>query len=107
MGFCSMNVQRIVEYDYFMCDTCREYVYNEAAGDNTRGIDAKTHVEMLPTSWRCPICGAGKEKLRAATLSDYFTYDERSVEKMARSRFGQIPNAEPVRGVYEGRVSGQ
>lgn len=84
-----MQSLRIVEYDYFMCDICREYVYDESAGDATRNIRPRTRVEMLPASWQCPLCGAGKDRLRAATLFDYFTYDNSRVDRTSQKNSGE------------------
>ena len=71
-----MKTRRLVEYDCFFCDVCREYVYNELLGEPTNGVSPKTHVDELPSTWQCPVCGAGKENLRASTLLDGFTYED-------------------------------
>ncbi len=70
-----MNEKRLVDYDCYLCDTCRTHVYDESIGEPSKGIAAKTLVENLPLSWRCPVCGASKDRLRASTLLDYF-FDE-------------------------------
>jgi rubredoxin len=74
-----MKTQRIVEYDCFFCDVCRQYVYDEALGEPVKGIAAQTRVDMLPASWHCPVCGATREQLRAATMFDDFVYEEACV----------------------------
>lgn len=75
-----MNDQRLVEYDCFLCDSCRSYGYNEYLGDSLHGIPEKTHVADLPSAWRCPVCGADKSQLRPSTMLDGFAYlpNERS-----------------------------
>lgn len=71
-----MQPQKIVDFDCFFCDICRKYVYDESLGDNALGLPPWTTVDMLPETWRCPVCGACKDELRATTLSDDFTYAE-------------------------------
>lgn len=63
-------VQRVLEFDHFFCDRCREYVYDEARGEAMMGIAPGTHVDDLPDDWLCPRCGGRKEQLRACTLVD-------------------------------------
>lgn len=68
-----MFVERIYEFDTFICDTCRQYVYDENVGDLSLGIKAKTLVDQLPSTFRCPICLAARDKFRCCTLlDDYF-----------------------------------
>jgi rubredoxin len=43
----------------YECRSCG-YVYVPAKGDNKTDIPAGTLFTELPTSWRCPVCGAGK-----------------------------------------------
>lgn len=68
-----MPFQRVVDYDNFFCDTCRIFVYDEAAGLKSRGISPHTQVDALPETWMCPVCGADKYKLRAVTLVDGYS----------------------------------
>src|ERR1700694_2532441 len=42
------------------CSKCR-YVYDPRVGDPEGGIAPGTPFEKIPTSWRCPICGATKK----------------------------------------------
>ncbi len=67
-----MKVQRFREYDCFFCDKCRDYVYDEKAGDVIRSIPPRTRVENLADDWFCPKCGADRTCLRASTLPDDF-----------------------------------
>ncbi|HEY9715374.1 MAG TPA: rubredoxin [Chroococcales cyanobacterium] len=67
-----MEVQRVVAYDHFFCDVCRQYVYDETKGDPKKGIAPETRVDELPNQWRCPVCGAESSRLRACTLIDDF-----------------------------------
>jgi rubredoxin len=71
-----MKTQRILDYDCFFCDVCRQYVYDETMGEPAKGIAAQTRVDMLPSSWHCPACGATREQLRAATMFDDLVYEE-------------------------------
>lgn len=70
-----MKVQRLLEYDCFFCDVCREYVYDESEGDQEREIKPKTKIDELSKDWCCPICGADKSSLRASTLTDEYWQD--------------------------------
>lgn len=69
-----MQPQKILEYDCYFCDRCRVYVYDENTGDPERRVWPQTLVEQLPSTWRCPVCGAEKTQLRGSTLSDSFTW---------------------------------
>jgi rubredoxin len=79
-----MKTQRILEYDCFFCDVCRQYVYDESLGEPAKGIAAQTRVDNLPPSWHCPVCGATREQLRAATMFDDFVYEESFAERNAK-----------------------
>jgi rubredoxin len=74
-----METRRIVEYDCYFCDICRKNIYDELKGDPERDVSPKTHVDDLPSDWRCPFCGSRKEKLRACTLLDHFVQEKPSV----------------------------
>lgn len=65
--------ERLAKYDCYFCDNCREYVYDEFAGDSKRGIAPETMVDCLPESWRCPSCGSTSQALRAVILFDDFS----------------------------------
>lgn len=67
-----MSVQRVLEFDHFFCDTCRKFVYNELTGDADLHLPPKTRIDDLSQSWKCPVCGASKDKLRAVTLVDEY-----------------------------------
>jgi rubredoxin len=45
--------------DRFQCRACG-YTYNPDKGDPTRKIIAGTPFTVLPTTWKCPTCGAKK-----------------------------------------------
>jgi rubredoxin len=79
-----MRSQRLVQYDHFFCDVCRKYVYDEYAGDAAIGIAPLTCIDMLPLSWQCPICGAGKDQLRASTMLDGFTYENTGNDRISK-----------------------
>lgn len=46
------------------CNACG-YVYDPAAGVPESGIKPGTAFEALPADWRCPVCGAGKDRFTA------------------------------------------
>jgi 4-hydroxymandelate oxidase len=47
----------------WVCTVCNIYVYDEEQGDPITGIRPKTLPKDFPNSWRCPVCGATKDKL--------------------------------------------
>jgi len=48
------------KFKKFKCTACG-YVYDEAAGDPSSGIDPGTLFDDLPDNWFCPVCGTEKE----------------------------------------------
>lgn len=42
------------------------YIYDPEAGDPENGIEAGTAWEDVPASYKCPICGLGKEDFTEA-----------------------------------------
>jgi rubredoxin len=56
----------------WLCAVCNIYVYNEETGDPQTGIDPNTKVADFPDSWRCPVCGATKEKLVPIPEDEYW-----------------------------------
>ncbi len=56
----------------WLCAVCNIYVYNEETGDRQTGIDPGIKVQDFPASWRCPVCGATKEKLVPVTEEEYW-----------------------------------
>ena len=44
----------------FRCNICG-YQYNPEEGDPMADIPPGTPFEELPASWRCPVCGVGKD----------------------------------------------
>ncbi len=47
----------------WLCSVCNIYVYDEEKGDPVTGMAPGTRVADFPSTWRCPVCGAPKEKL--------------------------------------------
>lgn len=45
----------------YRCKVCG-FIYSEENGDPTNNIPAGTKFEEIPDSWKCPICGVGKEE---------------------------------------------
>ncbi|WP_406657562.1 alpha-hydroxy-acid oxidizing protein [Methanolobus sp. ZRKC2] len=46
------------------CSVCNVYHYDEEIGDPETGIEPGTSPSDFPDSWRCPICGATRDKLK-------------------------------------------
>ena len=38
------------------------YIYDPDRGDRKGKIEKGTRFEDLPEGWKCPVCGAGKDK---------------------------------------------
>lgn len=45
----------------YMCVICG-FIYDEALGLPEHGIAPGTRWEEIPSTWRCPDCGASKEE---------------------------------------------
>ena len=45
----------------YECKVCG-YIYDPACGDPDNGIKVGTKFEDIPDSWKCPICGVGKDQ---------------------------------------------
>lgn len=43
----------------YMCMMCG-YIYNEANGDPSHGVEPGTSFADVPTDWFCPVCGTDK-----------------------------------------------
>ncbi|HEY9207005.1 MAG TPA: alpha-hydroxy-acid oxidizing protein [Candidatus Methanoperedens sp.] len=56
----------------WLCTVCNIYVYDEETGDPETGINPKTKVSDFPDSWRCPVCGATKDKLVSIPEEEYW-----------------------------------
>ncbi|HEY9246576.1 MAG TPA: alpha-hydroxy-acid oxidizing protein [Candidatus Methanoperedens sp.] len=56
----------------WLCKVCNIYVYNEKTGDPETGIRPDTKVSDFPDSWRCPVCGATRDKLVAIPEEEYW-----------------------------------
>ncbi|MGB8216811.1 MAG: alpha-hydroxy-acid oxidizing protein [Candidatus Methanoperedens sp.] len=85
----------------WLCTVCNIYVYDEDIGDTQTGIEPNTKVSDFPDSWRCPICGAAKEKLVVIPEEDYWhkakaysDFKEKKEEK--RSILVGVDNPETV-----------
>ncbi|MFY9338530.1 MAG: rubredoxin [Methanosarcina flavescens] len=47
----------------YRCSNCG-YLYNPHRGDSSQSIAPDTPFQNLPKSWKCPRCGAPKEKFK-------------------------------------------
>ena len=68
----------------WLCSVCNIYVYDEEYSGRSPGIK----VSDLPDSWRCPVCGATKDKLIQISDKEYWQkaksytdFSERKEEK--------------------------
>ncbi len=87
--------------DKWLCTVCNIYVYDEGKGDAATGISPNTKVSDFPESWRCPVCGATKDKLVLIPEEDYWQkaraytdFTEKKEEK--RSILVGVDNPETV-----------
>jgi rubredoxin len=55
--------------DRYECRACG-YVYEPAKGDNKHSVAPGTPFAELPTTWRCPVCGARKTQFSNLGPSD-------------------------------------
>ncbi|VVB91979.1 Rubredoxin [uncultured archaeon] len=85
----------------WICTVCNIYVYDEEKGDPLTGISRNTRVSDFPDSWRCPVCGATKEKLAPIPDEEYWQkaraytdFTERKQEK--RSILVGVDNPQTV-----------
>lgn len=46
--------------DQYVCGLCK-WIYDESKGDPDGGIAPGTKWEDIPDTWRCPVCGVGKD----------------------------------------------
>ncbi len=56
----------------WLCEVCNIYVYDEEKGDPLTGISPNTEVSDFPDSWRCPVCGATKNRLVRISEEEYW-----------------------------------
>ncbi len=56
----------------WLCTVCNIYVYDEERGDYQTGIVPNTKVPDFPDSWKCPVCGAAKDKLVIIPEEEYW-----------------------------------
>jgi 4-hydroxymandelate oxidase len=56
----------------WLCTVCNIYVYDEEKGDAQTGISPNTEVSKFPDSWKCPVCGATKDKLVIIPEEEYW-----------------------------------
>ncbi|MCZ7393025.1 MAG: alpha-hydroxy-acid oxidizing protein [Candidatus Methanoperedens sp.] len=56
----------------WLCAVCNIYVYDEEKGDPLTGISPATAVSEFPDSWRCPVCGATRDRLVQISEEEYW-----------------------------------
>ena len=57
----SKVIQRRLKMQKYKCTVCG-YIYDPANGDGTQNAPPNTAFESLPDTWKCPVCGVGKDK---------------------------------------------
>ncbi|MGI6129770.1 MAG: flavin reductase [bacterium] len=55
----SSTVSNSASLKKYQCKVCK-YIYDPEQGDPTQNVPAGTPFGLLPTDWKCPICGAPK-----------------------------------------------
>ena len=60
----SMAVPPLAAPARYRCNACG-YIYDPAVGIPESGIKPGTAFEALPADWKCPVCGAGKDRFTA------------------------------------------
>lgn len=62
-GYKEFTKNRTSENGMYECMNCK-YIYNPKAGNELAGISPSTQFNDIPDSWRCPVCGVGKEMFK-------------------------------------------
>jgi len=74
----------------WVCTVCNIYVYDDMQGDPITGIKPNTPPFDFPDSWRCPVCGATKDKLAEIPETAYqqkiVVYDNFMKTKMEQKK---------------------
>jgi 4-hydroxymandelate oxidase len=78
----------------WLCAVCNIYVYDEEKGDLLTGISPATAVSEFPDSWRCPVCGATKERLVQISEEEYW--------QKARAYTGFTEKKQQIRSILVG-----
>jgi 4-hydroxymandelate oxidase len=65
------TILMMIRMTKWICTACNIYVYDEDLGDPVTGIIAKTSPKNFPDSWRCPVCGATRDKLAEISELNY------------------------------------
>jgi len=60
----TMSVPPLAAPVRYRCNACG-YIYDPAVGIPEAGIKPGTAFEALPADWKCPVCGAGKDRFTA------------------------------------------
>lgn len=63
LGVRELNIKPLKDCFFmksYQCNVCK-HIYSPDEGDPQQNIAAGTPFEELPDSWRCPVCGVGKE----------------------------------------------
>ncbi len=106
----------------YQCNICG-YIYDENLGDTDGGIPAGTRWEDIPESWKCPVCGVGKEgftkiirkgsAIASTTPETTNTQKEVPIEDDGRSylrayeRTGENALEPDFRSIFEKAVTGK
>lgn len=118
----SSSITPMTELVSYQCNICG-YIYDENLGDTDGGIPAGTRWEDIPESWKCPVCGVGKEgftkiirkgsAIASTTPEPTNTQKETPLEDDGRSylrayeRTGENALEPDFRSIFEKAVTGK
>ncbi len=55
----------------WLCTVCNIYVFDSEKGDALTGIKPGIEPPQFPDTWRCPVCGAAREKQKEISEEEY------------------------------------
>lgn len=97
----------------WLCSVCNIYVYSEDEGDPATGIKKDTHPKDFPEFWRCPVCGATKDKFKEISEEEflkkyqgYRAFREEMIKKEIITIGADNPEAKPELSQEYGRPLG-
>lgn len=94
------------ENEQYSCNTCG-WIYNESKGDPDGGIAPGTRWEDIPDTWKCPVCGVGKNNFTHIIRKTSEATESKGISYLgAYERTGD--SIEPdFQGIFEKAVTGK